>query len=86
MDVGVELGQGVLKTELTKELLPSELIIVPLHATLGELKQAVETAFRDTYCMMEEFVVTDIEGTEGMGVWCDGVWFRRLGERIWNSI
>ena len=32
-------GLSVLKTELTKELPPSELIIVPLHAILGELNQ-----------------------------------------------
>ncbi|XP_057972662.1 PHD finger protein MALE MEIOCYTE DEATH 1 [Malania oleifera] len=45
---------------------PSEFISVPLHATLGELKRAIETALRDTYCTMDQFVVTEIENTEGM--------------------
>ncbi|KAM6546181.1 hypothetical protein CsatB_026917 [Cannabis sativa] len=42
----------------------SEIVSVPLHATVGELKNAVETALRDTYCVTEQIVVTDIDGLE----------------------
>lgn len=39
----------------------AELVIVPLHATVFDLKQAAEKALRDTYCIMDELVVTEIE-------------------------
>ena len=55
-----------LKYELTRELPPGELIVVPPYATVGELKEAVQSATRDTYFIMEQFVVTDIEDMEGM--------------------
>lgn len=42
----------------------SEVVSVPLHATVGELKRAVETALRDTYCVTEQIVVTEIDGLE----------------------
>lgn len=45
---------------------PGELVTVPLHCTLLELKRAAEIALRDTYCIMENLVVTDIEKLEGM--------------------
>ena len=58
------------KYELTRELPPGELIVVPPYATVGELKEkeAVQSAMRDSYCIMEQFVVTvtDIEDIEGV--------------------
>ncbi|KAJ0042424.1 hypothetical protein Pint_18264 [Pistacia integerrima] len=48
------------------DLTPRELVMVPLHATILELKKAVQTALRDTYCIMEKLVVTDIENIRGM--------------------
>lgn len=47
-------------------LTPGEVVMIPLHATILELKQAIETALRDTYCIMEKLVVTDIENIRGM--------------------
>ncbi|PON43397.1 Autoimmune regulator [Parasponia andersonii] len=41
-----------------------DIVSVPLHATVGELKRAVESALRDTYCVTEQIVVTEIEGLE----------------------
>lgn len=41
-----------------------EIVSVPLHATVSELKKAVESALRDTYCMTEQIVVTEIDGLE----------------------
>lgn len=55
-----------LKYEWTRELPPGELIVVPPYATVGELKEAVQSAMRDSYCIMEQFVVTDIEDIEGV--------------------
>ncbi|KAI3451327.1 hypothetical protein Pfo_007992 [Paulownia fortunei] len=39
---------------------PREYIVVPLYATLGDLKVAVQQAMRDTYCVMEKLLVTEI--------------------------
>ncbi|KAK7819131.1 phd finger protein [Quercus suber] len=39
-----------------KMVLPvGEIVVVPMHATVGELKQAVENALKDTYCITDEF-------------------------------
>ncbi|PPS13347.1 hypothetical protein GOBAR_AA07229 [Gossypium barbadense] len=38
-----------------------ELVMVPLHATVFDLKQAAEKALRDTYCIMDKFVVTEVD-------------------------
>ena len=35
--------------------------MVPLHATVGDLKRASEAALRDTYCIAERLIVTDIK-------------------------
>ncbi|VFQ99703.1 unnamed protein product [Cuscuta campestris] len=43
-----------------------EHIAVPLHSTIGDLKLAIQTAMRDTYCGMEGFVVTSIKGLDGV--------------------
>ncbi|KAF8370108.1 hypothetical protein HHK36_031859 [Tetracentron sinense] len=55
-----------LETELTRQLSLGELVVVPLHSTVGELKVAVESAMRDTYCIMERFVAREIAGLEEM--------------------
>ncbi|KAI8536548.1 hypothetical protein RHMOL_Rhmol10G0265900 [Rhododendron molle] len=43
-----------------------EIIVLPLHSTFGDLKSEVENAMRDTYCVTESLVVTEIEGMEGI--------------------
>ncbi|MCL7024433.1 hypothetical protein MKW94_024072 [Papaver nudicaule] len=43
-------------------LSPDEFVVVPVHTTIGELKKKVECTFRDTYCLLEHFRVTEIEG------------------------
>ncbi|KAF7816318.1 PHD finger protein MALE MEIOCYTE DEATH 1 [Senna tora] len=55
-----------IKSELNKEVNPGEMVMVPLHATVGELKQAAESALRDTYCIAERVMVIEI--TELVGV------------------
>lgn len=54
-----------IKSEL-REPPCGEIVMVPLHATVGDLKQAAEAALRETYCIAERLIVTDI--TELMGV------------------
>lgn len=39
----------------------SELIVVSPYAIVGLLKEAVQSAMRDTYFIMKQFVVTDNE-------------------------
>lgn len=46
---------------------PGEIVVLPLHATLVELKQEAKRALSETYCVMEEFVVTDIEHMDKLG-------------------
>ncbi|KAI3824318.1 hypothetical protein L1987_05773 [Smallanthus sonchifolius] len=43
-----------------------ELVVVPLHATIRELKAASETAMCDTYCVMEKLKVREIVELEGL--------------------
>jgi len=43
---------------------PGEVVEVPLHSTIGDLKIAVESAMRDTYCIMDNLMITDIAGME----------------------
>ncbi|KAI3886124.1 hypothetical protein MKW92_046171 [Papaver armeniacum] len=43
---------------------PGELVVVPIHTTIGELKTEIECTLRDTYCLLESFRVTEIEGME----------------------
>ncbi|XP_050227365.1 PHD finger protein MALE MEIOCYTE DEATH 1 [Mercurialis annua] len=47
-----------------KKLPPGEIIILPLHATVAELKQSAENALRDTYCILDNLEVTEIDGME----------------------
>ncbi|XP_071740348.1 PHD finger protein MALE MEIOCYTE DEATH 1-like [Rutidosis leptorrhynchoides] len=43
-----------------------EIVVVPLHATMSELKTACENAMQDTYCAMEKLKVTGIVELEGL--------------------
>ncbi|KAL2926078.1 PHD finger protein MALE MEIOCYTE DEATH 1 [Bienertia sinuspersici] len=43
------------------EYYSGELIVLPLYASVGDLKAAAQHALRDTYCIMENFVVRDID-------------------------
>lgn len=45
---------------------PGEIVSVPLHSTVGDLKLAVQTAFRDTYYIFERLVVWEIESMEDL--------------------
>ncbi|TXG69877.1 hypothetical protein EZV62_004812 [Acer yangbiense] len=76
------------EAKLTWKLAPGELVMVPLHAPLLELKRRAEFALRDTYCIMENIVITEVENMEEMedeevlfGVIESGseVWFRGTG-------
>ncbi|KAL6543491.1 hypothetical protein OROHE_010113 [Orobanche hederae] len=51
---------------ISRDFPPLEFISVPLYATLGDLKTAVQNAMRDTYCATEKLVVTDILEMEGV--------------------
>ncbi|KAK6913510.1 Zinc finger, PHD-finger [Dillenia turbinata] len=53
-------------SELTRRWFPSEIVAVPLHATVAELKGAIQAALRDTYCVTERFVVREIENMEDL--------------------
>ncbi|XP_009789304.1 PHD finger protein MALE MEIOCYTE DEATH 1 [Nicotiana sylvestris] len=55
-----------LEAVLRKGYPPGEMVEVPLHSTIGDLKTAIESAMRDTYCIMDNFMVTDIVGMETM--------------------
>ncbi|CAK9180396.1 unnamed protein product [Ilex paraguariensis] len=52
--------------DCTRLLQPGEFIMVPLNATVGELKEAAQSALRDTYCIMEHFEVHEVEDVEEM--------------------
>uniref|UniRef100_A0A6N2NLL5 Zinc finger PHD-type domain-containing protein n=1 Tax=Salix viminalis TaxID=40686 RepID=A0A6N2NLL5_SALVM len=47
--------------ELTRPLPPGELLVVPQYASVDELKLMVQCALRDTYYVMDKFVVKDIQ-------------------------
>ncbi|GAB4831620.1 hypothetical protein Ancab_005632 [Ancistrocladus abbreviatus] len=55
-----------LDVELPEDCSDGELIVIPLHATIGELKLAAEQALRDTYCITEKYVVTEIQSLDGL--------------------
>ncbi|CAH8385981.1 unnamed protein product [Eruca vesicaria subsp. sativa] len=50
-----------LRSEQFTELPPGELVTVSLQATVFDLKQAIEETFRDTYCILTNFVVSEID-------------------------
>ena len=53
-----------------------EIVYVLLHATVGDLKEAVASALKDTYCVTEQVEVTGIDGLEELDD--DEVLFGRL--------
>ncbi|KAJ0693657.1 putative chromatin regulator PHD family [Helianthus annuus] len=55
-----------LTTAESRKSSSGELVVVPLHATIRELKEACEKAMRDTYCVMEKLEVREIVEVEGL--------------------
>ncbi|KAI3408474.1 PHD domain-containing protein [Psidium guajava] len=53
-----------LVSHLTRPLPPGELVDVPQCATNGELKLAVQRALRDTYVIMDQFIVREVKACE----------------------
>lgn len=55
------------REEMRKEHLPPphELVILPAHATIGELKREVERNFREMYWCLRDFIAESIEGING---------------------
>ncbi|KAK4275005.1 hypothetical protein QN277_018151 [Acacia crassicarpa] len=51
---------------MNREVSPGEIVTVPLHATVGDLKQAAETALKDTYCIADGFMVLEITELAGI--------------------
>lgn len=56
-----------LKQELARPFSPGVPVLVPPHITKRRLKQAVQSALRKTYFVMENFEVTQIVGIEKLG-------------------
>ncbi|XP_015869864.3 PHD finger protein MALE MEIOCYTE DEATH 1 [Ziziphus jujuba] len=52
------------ESEFKRESPHGEIVVVPLHTTVGELKTAAEVALNDTYCVTESFKVSEIVGLE----------------------
>lgn len=49
-------------------MLPGEILVLPLHAPVLESKQEVETALRDTYSILERFIILiEIKHMENLG-------------------
>ncbi|KAG9157545.1 hypothetical protein Leryth_022782 [Lithospermum erythrorhizon] len=48
------------EAEMEMVLPVGQIIVVPMHPTVGELKQAVENVLKDTYCITDEFVLMEI--------------------------
>lgn len=55
-----------LNADVNYDFTPMEYVDVPLYATIGDLKIAVQNAFRDTYCVLETLRVTEILELEGV--------------------
>ncbi|KAK1416287.1 hypothetical protein QVD17_32076 [Tagetes erecta] len=55
-----------LDTELTRPLPPGEVVLVTPWMTIGNLKEVAQCALRDTYCLMNKFVVRQIGGLKGI--------------------
>ncbi|OIT05073.1 PREDICTED: PHD finger protein At2g01810-like [Nicotiana attenuata] len=55
-----------LESELTRPLSPGVVVYVPPWITIRELKGVAQLALRDTYCIMQNFVVTQIGGLKGI--------------------
>ncbi|CAN6281653.1 unnamed protein product [Urochloa humidicola] len=52
-------------TELTRPMPPGDVVVVPLHASIGELLVEAEHALRDTYCFFEGFQAESLDGIAG---------------------
>ncbi|KAI3936878.1 hypothetical protein MKW98_020583 [Papaver atlanticum] len=53
--------------ELSRSLPPpSELVVVPKCTETGELKEKIQSTYRDTYCVFDSFNVTEVQRKEGM--------------------
>ncbi|GJR75687.1 PHD finger protein-like protein [Tanacetum coccineum] len=55
-----------LETELTRPLPPGEVVMVTPWMAIGQLREKTHSALRDTYCLMDRFVVSQIGGLKGM--------------------
>ncbi|CAA3014716.1 Hypothetical predicted protein [Olea europaea subsp. europaea] len=55
-----------LETELTRPLSPGVTVMIPPGITIGNLKVVAQGALRDTYCIMDDFVVKQIGGLRGI--------------------
>ncbi|KAF8021171.1 hypothetical protein BT93_G1565 [Corymbia citriodora subsp. variegata] len=53
-----------LVSHLTRPLPPGELVIVPQCVTTGELKLVMQRALRDTYVIMDQFIVREVKACE----------------------
>lgn len=51
-----------LESELTRRLSPGEVVVVEPWITIGDLRMVAQCALRDTYCVMDEFEVSQIGG------------------------
>ncbi|KAL8520809.1 hypothetical protein ACS0TY_011383 [Phlomoides rotata] len=51
-----------LDSELTRRLSPGEVVVVEPRVTIGYLRRAAQCALRDTYCIMDEFEVSQVGG------------------------
>ncbi|GJM96405.1 hypothetical protein PR202_ga13236 [Eleusine coracana subsp. coracana] len=51
--------------ELTWSMPPGDIVVVPLHASIGELLVEAEHALRDTYCFFERFQAESLDGISG---------------------
>uniref|UniRef100_A0ACD6A8F5 Uncharacterized protein n=1 Tax=Avena sativa TaxID=4498 RepID=A0ACD6A8F5_AVESA len=51
--------------DLTRPMPPGEIVVVPLHTSIGELVVEAEHALRDTYCFFEEFRAEKLDGITG---------------------
>ncbi|PIA59959.1 hypothetical protein AQUCO_00400675v1 [Aquilegia coerulea] len=70
-------------SKLPQSLELGELVVLPLNATIGDLKVAAENCYRDTYFVMGTFQVTGVEGLNHLE---DGVLVRehmKSGGQLW---
>ncbi|PKA49975.1 PHD finger protein MALE MEIOCYTE DEATH 1 [Apostasia shenzhenica] len=51
--------------ELTRPLPQPEVVVVEVHASVGDLRREAERAMRESYCMMEGFRVKGMNGVAG---------------------
>ncbi|CAN6706396.1 unnamed protein product [Malus baccata var. baccata] len=56
------------ESEFKRGLPPGEVVVMSQHSTIRELKRAADSALRDTYCIIERFVVMGIKGLDEMVV------------------